>query len=138
MFIKAFLLSILTVVSFEVVSSQCFINKTVKSPYNDRVYDENGDGVIEYYEMFTETDFHMLESIIHGGVEFEKYCWTNENTGYSFSMIPTTFYEDKDKPVTFQTCRRFSVVVTTPNNRTTSQYKHSGCRNYVTHRWIVN
>lgn len=102
----------------------------------DGGYDEDGDGKVSHIEAFTTWDFLQTESVLHSGIEYQEYTWTNIDTCYKFSVTAFDFYEDKSQPVLWQTCRKFRFHVIDPDgNRIGGSKEQVGCRNFGTHDW---
>lgn len=114
------------------------LRKRERGPVNGG-YDENKNGTIETEEAFTRWDFNQIHDVMQYGSEANIYQWTNIDTCYQFTVMPSAFQEDPSNDPLWRTCRRFYFVVRNAVGDelvvgTTSGY---ACRNFATRRWMI-
>jgi hypothetical protein len=100
-------------------------------------FDDNSDGKVDHIEAFSSWDFFQLERVLHSGIEHKEYFWANIDTCYKFHVIAFDFYEDRNMPVLYQTCRDFSYTVYSPKKILIGSSDGKGCRNFTNHTWEI-
>lgn len=85
---------------------------------------------------FQDYDFHQTLIIMQTGASNRAYSWTNPTTCHSFEIVASHTYEDTNKPILYQTCRRFRYSVTN-HGKYVGRDESLACRHFTTHQWVI-